>query len=119
MFSAHSAFFRHIRSQKLASRRLFSTNKQLKMKVVPVPVRSDNYAYLLIDDSTKQAAVVDPYDMDAVQAAANNEDVDIVANLTTHHHFDHSGGNKACSLSILMMYCTNHSNDNTAQSRIL
>ena len=64
------------------------------MKIVPVPVRSDNYAYLLIDDSTKKAAAVDPYDMKKVQAAAEQEGVQIVANLTTHHHHDHSGGNK-------------------------
>ncbi|KAH8117245.1 hydroxyacylglutathione hydrolase [Phellopilus nigrolimitatus] len=64
------------------------------MKVVPVPVRSDNYAYLLIDDTTNKAAAVDPYDMEKVQAAAKKEGVQIVANLTTHHHYDHSGGNK-------------------------
>ncbi|THH04690.1 hypothetical protein EW145_g5326 [Phellinidium pouzarii] len=67
------------------------------MKVVPVPVRDDNYAYLLIDDSTNEAAVVDPFDMTKVQAAADKEGVKIVANLTTHHHFDHSGGNEASS----------------------
>lgn len=66
------------------------------MKIVPVPVRSDNYAYLLIDETTKQAAAVDPYDMKKVQSAAEKEGVQIVANLTTHHHYDHSGGNKVC-----------------------
>ena len=72
----------------------FSSSAVTKMKVVPVPVRDDNYAYLLIDDSTKKAAAVDPYDMKKVQAAAEQEGVQIVANLTTHHHHDHSGGNK-------------------------
>lgn len=59
-----------------------------------MPVRSDNYAYLVVDESTKEAAVVDPFDMEAVDAAASREGVKIVANLTTHHHKDHSGGNK-------------------------
>lgn len=63
------------------------------MKVVSVPVRSDNYAYLVIDEATKQAAAVDPYDMTKVNEAAETEGVHIVANLTTHHHHDHSGGN--------------------------
>ena len=63
------------------------------MKVVPVPVRQDNYAYLLIDDTTGKAAAVDPYDVPKVQAAAEREKVEIVAALTTHHHHDHSGGN--------------------------
>ncbi|KIY66114.1 Metallo-hydrolase/oxidoreductase [Cylindrobasidium torrendii FP15055 ss-10] len=65
------------------------------MKVVAVPVRSDNYAYLLIDDATANAAAVDPYDVGKVASAASALGVKIVAGLTTHHHEDHSGGNKA------------------------
>ncbi|KAH9951299.1 beta-lactamase-like protein [Amylocystis lapponica] len=65
------------------------------MKVLPVPVRDDNYAYLLIDDHSAKAAAVDPYDVPKVQAAAKNAGVDIVAGITTHHHDDHSGGNRA------------------------
>jgi len=65
------------------------------MKVVPVPVRDDNYAYLLIDETTNKAAVVDPYDVAKVTTAAKDLGVQIVAGITTHHHFDHSGGNKA------------------------
>jgi len=64
------------------------------MKVVPVPVRDDNYAYLLIDEPTNVAAAVDPYDVDKVTAAADSLGVQIVAAITTHHHHDHSGGNK-------------------------
>jgi len=64
------------------------------MKVIPVPVRSDNYAYLLIDEETKQAAAVDVYDVSKVTAKAAAEGVEITALLTTHHHNDHSGGNQ-------------------------
>jgi hydroxyacylglutathione hydrolase len=64
------------------------------MKIVPVPVREDNYAYLLIDEHTNKAAAVDPYDVVKVSAAAKAHGVEIVAGITTHHHFDHSGGNK-------------------------
>ena len=66
------------------------------MKVVPVPVRQDNYAYLLIDDSTNKAAAIDPYDVSKVLAAADAHNVEIVAGITTHHHYDHSGGNEVC-----------------------
>ncbi|KAI0664942.1 hydroxyacylglutathione hydrolase [Cubamyces menziesii] len=65
------------------------------MKVLPVPVRDDNYAYLLIDDVSNTAAAVDPYDVPKVRAAADNAGVQIVAAITTHHHHDHSGGNQA------------------------
>ena len=71
----------------------FSSSAVTKMKVVPVPVRDDNYAYLLIDDATNTAAAVDPYDVSKVKAAAEKAGVQIVAGITTHHHFDHSGGN--------------------------
>jgi len=64
------------------------------MKVVPVPVRQDNYSYLLIDDDSKNAAAVDPFDLPKLEATAAHLGVHIVANITTHHHFDHSGGNK-------------------------
>ena len=73
--------------------RPFSTSSLARMKIVPVPVRSDNYAYLLIDESSNSAAAVDPFDLKKVQSAAESEGVKIVANLTTHHHNDHSGGN--------------------------
>ncbi|KII88728.1 hypothetical protein PLICRDRAFT_141242 [Plicaturopsis crispa FD-325 SS-3] len=64
------------------------------MKVIPVPVRSDNYAYLLVDEPSLLAAAVDPYDVDKVRAAAEAAGATIVAALTTHHHNDHSGGNE-------------------------
>lgn len=68
------------------------------MKVVPVPVREDNYAYLLIDDKTNKAAAVDPYDVAKVSKKATSLGVSIVAAITTHHHFDHAGGNKVSNL---------------------
>ena len=79
-----------------AKQRLFSRSHTLPMQVIPVPVRSDNYAYLLVDETTKQAAAVDVYDVPKVQAAAKKAGVQIVAGITTHHHLDHSGGNKVC-----------------------
>mmetsp|Transcript_23082 Transcript_23082/g.60989 ORF Transcript_23082/g.60989 Transcript_23082/m.60989 type:complete len:254 (+) Transcript_23082:46-807(+) len=63
------------------------------MRVVVVPVLADNFAYLLIDDKTKQAAAVDPAEAALVLAAAEQEGVTLVAVLTTHHHSDHAGGN--------------------------
>eukprot|EP00440_Ansanella_granifera_P005746 gb/GFBE01006234.1/.p1 GENE.gb/GFBE01006234.1/~~gb/GFBE01006234.1/.p1 ORF type:complete len:255 (+),score=37.33 gb/GFBE01006234.1/:1-765(+) len=64
------------------------------MRVVVVPVLSDNYAYLLIDDASKKAACVDPAEAHLVLAKAKEEGVEIVAVLTTHHHYDHAGGNQ-------------------------
>ena len=74
--------------------RPFSSSALAKMKVVPVPVREDNYAYLLIDDKVNKALAVDAYDVPKVVEAAKKEGVELVGKLTTHHHFDHSGGNE-------------------------
>lgn len=32
------------------------------MQIYPVGARSDNWMYLVVDDATNEAAVVDPYD---------------------------------------------------------
>ena len=63
------------------------------MRVVPVPVLQDNYSYLVIDEATRTAAVVDCAEVDPVLDAARAEGVTVTAVLSTHHHFDHVGGN--------------------------
>lgn len=63
------------------------------MKVRILPALSDNYMYLLVDTATKQAAIVDPVDPDSVVAAVAKEGVTLTTLLTTHHHWDHAGGN--------------------------
>ena len=80
----------------LSTRGLASAHlsKSAAMRVRPVPALTDNYMYLLIDESTMQAAVVDPVDPDKVMSAAKEEGVHVKAVLTTHHHQDHCGGNK-------------------------
>lgn len=55
---------------RLQVRAFTSSAIRSAMQIVPVPVREDNYAYLLIDESSKQAAAVDPYDVGKVIAAA-------------------------------------------------
>jgi hydroxyacylglutathione hydrolase len=63
------------------------------MRVVAVPQLLDNYAYLAIDDATGVAGVVDVAEAESVLAAARREGVKLEAVLSTHHHFDHVGGN--------------------------
>ena len=49
--------------------------------------------YLIIDNQSSKAAAVDPVDIDAIQKAAAEHNATITTILTTHNHWDHSGGN--------------------------
>jgi len=63
------------------------------MRIVAIPNQKDNYSYLLIDRSNK-AAAIDIFDVGKIEDAAQREGVQIIANLTTHYHHDHTGGNE-------------------------
>lgn len=64
------------------------------MKVEILSALSDNYMYLIVDEATKEAAIVDPVDPETVIAAAQSAGVKLTTVLTTHHHWDHAGGNE-------------------------
>ena len=63
------------------------------MRVVPVSQLADNYAYLVIDPTTAEAAVVDCAEAKPVLAEVARQRARLTAALATHHHFDHVGGN--------------------------
>jgi hydroxyacylglutathione hydrolase len=58
-----------------------------RMKIVPVPCLEDNYAYLIIDEDTGEAAVVDPVEPQNILQAAEVHGANIKFVLTTHHHW--------------------------------
>lgn len=64
------------------------------MRVIPISVLKDNYAYLIIDDATTEAAVIDPSEAKPVAAAVRREGVNFTTIINTHHHWDHVGGNE-------------------------
>ncbi|XP_020292561.1 hydroxyacylglutathione hydrolase, mitochondrial isoform X2 [Pseudomyrmex gracilis] len=63
------------------------------MKVQILPALEDNYMYLIIDEATKEAAIVDPVSPEYVVRVVQENDVKLTHVLTTHHHWDHAGGN--------------------------
>jgi hydroxyacylglutathione hydrolase len=63
------------------------------MRVVPVACLKDNYAYLVIAGGG-EAAVVDASEADPVRDAVRREGVRLTAIWSTHHHYDHVGGNE-------------------------
>ncbi|XP_019397434.1 PREDICTED: hydroxyacylglutathione hydrolase, mitochondrial isoform X1 [Crocodylus porosus] len=70
------------------------TVAQADMKVEMLPALTDNYMYLLIDEETKEAAIVDPVQPQKVLEAVQKHGVKLTTVLTTHHHWDHAGGNE-------------------------
>jgi hydroxyacylglutathione hydrolase len=64
------------------------------MTIVPIPCLSDNYAYLVVCEETKQAALVDASEAAPVERAVASADVKLAAIWSTHHHHDHVGGNE-------------------------
>ena len=63
------------------------------MRVVPVPCLTDNYAYLVIA-AGGVAAVVDASEAAPVREALRREGATLAAIWSTHHHWDHVGGNE-------------------------
>ena len=64
------------------------------MEVKIIPCLNDNYSYLIVDKSNKNACVIDPSESKPVIKAIEENKVKLKYILNTHHHYDHVGGNK-------------------------
>ena len=64
------------------------------MKIKIVKCLTDNYSYIIFDEKTLSAAVIDPSEADPIinQIEQNNLVLKYIFN--THHHYDHVGGNQ-------------------------
>ncbi|XP_053749757.1 hydroxyacylglutathione hydrolase, mitochondrial isoform X9 [Panthera pardus] len=71
-----------------------STMDQGTLRVELLPALTDNYMYLIIDGETKEAAIVDPVQPQKVVETVRKHGVKLTTVLTTHHHWDHAGGNE-------------------------
>ena len=80
------------------------------MKIHQIPLLRDNYGYLLVCEKTNQAAIVDPSEADPVLRRLEQENVEPVAILNTHHHRDHTGGNQGL-LAIHKLKVYGHKSD--------
>ena len=65
-----------------------------KLEVHQFPARSDNYGVLIHDPETGATASIDAPDADAVIEALYQKGWTLTHILITHHHGDHTAGNK-------------------------
>jgi hydroxyacylglutathione hydrolase len=65
------------------------------MRIRPIPCLKDNYAYLVVCEETREAAIVDASEAAPVLGVlAEETGVRVRALWCTHHHWDHVGGNE-------------------------
>ena len=63
------------------------------MEITPIPCLTDNYAYVIYDNKSKTAGVVDPSESQPIISFLKRKNIKLNYILNTHHHFDHIGGN--------------------------
>lgn len=71
------------------------------MKIEYIKMRwgtGDNYSYVITDDKTKDSWIIDPAEPDSVLPVLKKMDINLKAIVNTHHHYDHSDGNKKLSV---------------------
>jgi len=64
------------------------------MNIEIIKCLKDNYSYLIIDEKTKSACVVDPSEAKPIINYIEKNNIYLKFILNTHHHYDHVGGNK-------------------------
>ncbi|KAI5862789.1 hydroxyacylglutathione hydrolase [Durotheca rogersii] len=72
--------------------------RAMHIQAIPMWTGShDNYAYLLVDEKTREAAIIDPANPDEVvpvlKEAIESKSIKLTTIVNTHHHWDHAGGN--------------------------
>ncbi len=68
-----------------------------KLKVLCIPALRDNYIYMILWKDT--AAVVDPSISQPVEALLKRHQLKLTHILCTHHHYDHTGGNRGLKVA--------------------
>ena len=63
------------------------------MRIEIIKCLQDNYSYLIIDEITNDACVIDPSEAKPIINYVEKNNLKLKYILNTHHHYDHVGGN--------------------------
>lgn len=63
-----------------------------RLSIEPIPCLRDNYAYVIVDERTRDAWLVDPSEPGPPGALLRRRELQLRGILATHHHHDHVGG---------------------------
>ncbi len=63
------------------------------MKILIIKCLTDNYSYIIFNEKTLIAAVVDPSEANPIINEIKKNNLKLKYILNTHHHYDHVGGN--------------------------
>ena len=64
------------------------------MRIEIIKCLKDNFSYLIIDEQNNSACVIDPSEASPIIDYVEKFKLNLKFILSTHHHFDHIGGNK-------------------------
>jgi hydroxyacylglutathione hydrolase len=64
------------------------------MRVEIIKCLKDNYSYLLIDETSNEACLIDPSEANPIINFCEKNHIKPKYILNTHHHYDHVGGNQ-------------------------
>jgi hydroxyacylglutathione hydrolase len=74
----------------------FLHKRNMHVKYLPMRWKcGDNYCYILTDETSNKSWIIDPaFPNDIKDYLVTENKTDVIAIVNTHHHNDHSGGNK-------------------------
>ncbi|EGK15233.1 hydroxyacylglutathione hydrolase [Psychrobacter sanguinis] len=64
----------------------------MSLIITPIPAFTDNYIWAMVNDTNKQAIVIDPGQAEPVADYLQQYGLELTAIWITHHHHDHIGG---------------------------
>lgn len=91
----------------------------MSIRIHPIKAFDDNYIWTLINDSNKQAIVIDPGQAAPVIAYLEENNLELTSIWTTHHHHDHIGGVAELQESYPMTHLVAHAEHNVDEDQTI